>query len=51
MLACRESMSGHGLHGACSIAGCKVHGGGREPTVNECVSLCLLSTEKTYFCE
>lgn len=51
MLVCSEFVSGHGLHGTCSVTGYKVCVGGREPTVNECVSLCMLSTEETYFCE
>lgn len=48
--ACGALVSGHGLHGTCSIAGYKVCVGGRDSAVNECVSLCMLSTE-TYFCE
>lgn len=51
VLVCRELMSGHGFHGTCSIPGYTVCVGGRGSAVNECVSLCMLSTEETRFCE
>lgn len=49
MLVCREFMSGHGLHGTCSIAGYKVCVGGRESTVNECVFAHIFNRGDTYF--
>lgn len=34
----RGGLTGHGLHGTCSIPGYKVWVGGRASTVDECVS-------------